>query len=392
MAFRKILINPIRDLDEHGKLAGLLLVMATVISLMLSNSDFSAGYLKLWDTEIGFSFLHKSIVHWVNDGLMPVFFLLVGIEIKREVISGELSHPRQAILPIAAALGGIMVPALVYFLFTFRQGESMRGWAIPTATDIAFSLGILSLLGSRIPFTLKVFLTALAIIDDLGAILIIAVFYTTSLQLNMLFFAGIALMVMIVMNRFHVRFSLLYLIAGGLLWYFILKSGIHPTIAGVLAAMVIPVSLAESLEHKLDRPVYYFILPLFALANTAIPISIDLAGNFTSTLSLGIIFGLFLGKPIGILLSTSLMIKWKFSDIPGGINWNHLIGMGCLAGIGFTMSLFIAGLSFTDHLLLNTSKLAIIIGSILSAAAGIIILGRGAKIKEEENADPGLLR
>lgn len=374
MAIRKILINPIKSLAEHGKLGGLLLVIATIISLLLSNSDFAPAYLKLWETEIGFSFLHKSVLHWINDGLMPVFFLLVGIEIKREMITGELSRPRQALLPIIAAVGGMLVPALIYFLVNYHQPEAMHGWAIPTATDIAFSLGILSLLGNRIPFTLKIFLTALAIIDDLGAIVIIAVFYTTSLQFNMLLLAGLSLVVMILMNRFHVKFFSLYLMIGVLLWYFMMKSGIHPTIAGVLAAFAIPSALGENLENQLDRPVYYFILPLFALANTAIPLTLDLAGNLTSALSIGVILGLFLGKPIGIALSSFLLIQFKFSEMPRDLNWWHIAGMGCIAGIGFTMSLFIAGLSFSSELFLHTGKLAIIIGSTLSALAGVLIL------------------
>jgi NhaA family Na+:H+ antiporter len=377
------IFNPVRQLAEHGKLSGVLLIIATGVSLLLSNSHSAASYLGLWNSEIGFSFLHKSLLHWINDGLMPIFFLLVGIEIKREMVTGELSQVKQAVLPVFAAIGGILVPAYIFYIFNMRDAETLHGWAIPTATDIAFSLGILSLLGNRVPFAVKVFLTALAIIDDLGAILIIAIFYSGELQVTMILLALAVLVLMILFNRFNVDFPLIYLLLGGLLWYFTMKSGIHPTIAGVLTAFAIPAKMAEELEYLLDKPVYYFILPLFALANTAFPISFELTGSIFSGLSMGIILGLFLGKPIGILLATVIMIRSGFSTLPTNTKWSHLAGMGLTAGIGFTMSIFIASLSYSSPLFTNSAKLAILVGSLLSAVAGAIVLRLCPKVSGE---------
>ena len=371
---RKFLVNPILDLAKHGKLAGLLLILATAISLLLSTSESGQSYLDLWQIKIGIAGASHSILFWINDALMPIFFLLVGIEIKRELLTGELSKPSQAILPVIAAIGGVLVPAIIYFLFNRNSPETLHGWAIPTATDIAFSLGILSLMGNRVPFFLKVFLTALAIIDDLVAILIIAFFYSGDLHMRMILYALVVLLAMIILNRLKFRFIFVYLVLGGLLWFFVLQSGIHPTIAGVLIAFSIPVSLAENLEEKLFQPVYYFILPLFALANTAIPLSLDLAGNLTSALSMGIILALFIGKPLGIVLSSFILVKTKISSIPADVNWKMMTGMGLTAGIGFTMSIFLATLSFNTDLLTHTAKLAIIAGSLLAALGGMLIL------------------
>ena len=382
MFIRKSFINPINELAENGKLVGLILIGATIFSLLLSNSDFSASYLKIWETEIGFSFLHKSILHWINEGLMALFFLLVGLEVKRELLKGELSTKQQAILPVVAAIGGIVFPALIYFIFNLQQGIALNGWAIPTATDIAFSLGILSLLGSRIPFSLKIFLTALAIIDDLGAILIIAIYYNQGIHLEMLFYAMLILLGLILLNRFKVRAIIFYIIPGVFLWYFILKSGIHSTIAGVLLAFTIPTDLAEDFEHQLHKPVNYLILPLFALANTAIQFSMDYLNQLLSTLSLGIIIGLFIGKPVGITLASWVVVKSKTAILPHGVNWKQIIGLGMTAGIGFTMSIFISSLSFQDPNYVNTAKLAILIGSLFSAFAGLIILRLTSESKE----------
>ena len=343
---KNVLITPIGDLVESGKMVGILLIGATVISLSLSNSAFSTPYLNLWHTEIGFSFLYKSIEHWINDGLMAVFFLLVGIEIKREFQRGELSNMEQAILPIVAAFGGIMFPAIIFCLFNIKNPEVLHGWAIPTATDIAFSLGILSLLGSRIPFALKVFLTALAIIDDLAAIVIIATFYTNDIHIMMLLGALGIFALLLLMNLFKVKILFLYLIPGLLLWYFILKSGIHATIAGVLLALAIPGEIAEDFEHQLHKPVNYLILPLFALANTALQLSFDQISQILSPLSLGIMAGLFIGKPLGITLASWILIKIRRSSLPKNVNWKQIAGLGFTAGIGFTMSIFIASLSF----------------------------------------------
>ena len=376
LPIRKNLFNPVRELADNGRLSGILLILATILSILFSNSGNASSYLKIWHLEIGPEFLSRSILHWINEGLMPVFFLLVGIEIKREMVSGELSPMRQAILPGFAAIGGMLAPALLYFLFNRGNPETSHGWAIPTATDIAFSLGLLSLLGKRIPFALKIFLAALAIFDDLGAIIIIAVFYSGSLHLAMLFIVLLIIIALIILNRLKVKQVFPYLLLGLLLWYFVMKSGIHPTIAGVLVAFTIPASLAEKLEEKLTMIVYYFILPLFALANTAITLSIDMVANLLSQMSLGIMLGLFIGKPVGIVLFTYLLVKTKVSRMLPGITWNQMIGVGLVAGIGFTMSIFISSLSFSSGFLADTSKLAVIGGSVLSALAGLFILWR----------------
>jgi len=383
MVFRKHLINPIKELAENGKLTGLMLITTTFLSLSLSNSDYGITYLKIWDTEFGFSFLHKSVLHWINDGFMAVFFLLVGLEIKRELVEGELSTRKQAILPVVAAFGGIVLPALIFFLFNSGNSEAVGGWAIPTATDIAFSLGILSLLGKRVPFALKIFLTALAIIDDLGAILIIAIFYTNQLHLNMIIFAALVLIILIILNKMKVKQLFFFLLPGVALWYFILESGIHPTVAGVLLAFTIPLDLIVDIEHRLNKPVNYLILPLFALANTAMPISLEQAGNLISPLSLGIILGLFIGKPAGIFLAAFIAVRSKFASLPDEVNWKQILGLGMTAGIGFTMSIFIASLSFETESTLTLAKLAILAGSLLSAIAGIVIL-RFTSVKDVE--------
>jgi Na+:H+ antiporter, NhaA family len=374
MVFRKHILHPITELAESGKLTGIMLITVTFLSLIISNSDYGVTYLKIWNIEIGFSFMQKSILHWINDGLMAVFFLLIGLEIKREMVQGELSTREQALLPVIAAIGGILVPALIFFIFNRRDPQAIHGWAIPTATDIAFSLGILSLLGKRVPFALKIFLTALAIIDDLGAILIIAIFYTHELDFNMILFAGLIFIILLIMNKMKVKRFYFFLLPGIALWYFILKSGIHPTVAGVLFAFSIPMNLLEDIEHKLSRPVNYLILPLFALANTAMPVSLAQTGNLLTPLSLGIIFGLLTGKPAGIALATFIAVKSKFASLPSGIDWKQIIGLGMTAGIGFTMSIFIASLSFEDESMLTLAKLAILLGSFASAMAGIVIL------------------
>ena len=379
MFIKERIINPINELAENGKLTGIILICTTIFSLSLSNSEFNIAYLKLWETEIGFSFLHKSILHWINDGLMAVFFLLVGLEIKRELISGELSTRKQAILPAAAALGGIMVPAAIYVLLNLNKPENLVGWAIPTATDIAFSLGILSLLGQRVPFALKVFLMALAIIDDLGAILIIATFYTQGVDFQMLILGIGVFVLLLILNYLNVKISYFYLIPGFFLWYFILKGGIHPTIAGVLLALSIPAESGEKLEHSLQKPVSYLILPLFALANTAMPLSMGHLAELFSTLSLGIILGLVIGKPFGIILTSWIVVKLKWADLPEGINWKQIAGLGSVAGIGFTMSIFISALSFTEGNTLMISKLAILAGSIISAIVGMMVLTKFMK-------------
>ncbi|MDP4282049.1 MAG: Na+/H+ antiporter NhaA [Bacteroidota bacterium] len=374
MVFRKILIDPIKSLIEHGRMGGILLILATILSVFVSNSASGSDYIKIWDTHIRVFFLDKSILRWINDALMPLFFLLVGIEIKRELVTGELSRFKQAILPVIAALGGMIAPAVIFFIFNSGHPESIHGWAIPTATDIAFSLGVLSLMGDRVPFSLKVFLTALAIIDDLGAIVIIAIFYAGELHPLMFLFSALVLLAIFLLKRLKVKWSSPYLLLGVLLWYFIMKSGIHSTIAGVLLAMIIPSSLAEKLENQLNMPVYYLILPLFALSNTAIPLSGSVIGQLFSPVGLGIILGLIIGKPLGIVSFSWVMVKAKWSEMPQDASWKQMISIGMTAGIGFTMSIFVASLSFSTVLLTQVSKLAVFTGSLISAIFGIIAL------------------
>jgi NhaA family Na+:H+ antiporter len=371
---RTHLLDPVRSLATEGKLSGMLLIGATVISIFVSNIPASGSYLAFWHTDTGFTFLHMSITDWISDGLLPVFFLMVGLEIKRELLQGELSRLNQAILPVVAAAGGMIMPAVIFFMFNMNNPETIHGWAIPTATDIAFSLGVLSLFGKKIPFSLVVFLMALAIIDDLGAILIIIVFYSGELHAVMLLSALGVIALLILLNRLKVKYLAAYLLPGIFLWFFILRSGIHPTIAGVVLALTIPLSLGEILEHKLTRTVSYFILPAFALANTAIPVSFVFTGNLFSGLSIGIVLGLLIGKPIGIVLSTYILVKGKLSPMLTGVNWKMMIGLGMVAGIGFTMSIFITTLSFNHEILISTAKLAVISGSILSAVTGILLL------------------
>lgn len=381
MQISRYIGNPFKELSETGKLSGVLLILATVLSLSFSNSQYGEGYLKLWQTEIGIDFLHKSFLHWINDGFMVVFFLLVGLEIKRELLRGELSSRKRAILPVVAAIGGMVFPALIFLSLNLRSPETIHGWAIPVATDIAFSLGILSLLGNRVPLSLKVFLTALAIIDDLGAIIIIAFFYTSGLNLLMLFFGLLLFSLLLIMNTTGVKNRYLFLIPGVILWYFIMKSGVHATIAGILLAFAIPMETGIDLEHRLQKPVNYFILPAFALANTAIPLSFRDTGQLFTMMSFGIIMGLVIGKPLGIFLFSWGLVKLKAGSLPKGTHWKQIIGLGILAGIGFTMSIFIGVLSFTNELNLTISKLAILAGSTISAITGFVFLLRNARVK-----------
>jgi Na+:H+ antiporter, NhaA family len=369
-----LIIDPIRALAAEGMLSGALLLAVTILSILVSNLSIAPAYLAFWKTDPGIPFFHFSVTEWINDGLMPLFFLMVGLEIKRELMKGELSHLNQALLPVIAAACGMAFPALIYIVFNIANPEILNGWAIPTATDIAFSLGVLSLLGKRIPFSMVIFLMALAIIDDLGAILILVTFYSGTLHLLMILGALGTLVLLITLNLLKVRALSAYLITGLVLWYFVLHSGIHPTIAGVLLALTIPLPSGEILEKNLTKFVSYFILPVFALANTAIPLSLGLAGNLVSPLSVGVILGLFLGKPLGIVLSSWIMVKTGISPMLKGVNWKMITGLGMVAGIGFTMSIFIATLSFKHQILADTAKLAVICGSVLSAIAGLIVL------------------
>jgi Na+:H+ antiporter, NhaA family len=377
------LIGPIRELSDRGQLAGVLLLGATVASLLLSNSGAGPAYLRLWETHLGFGLLDKSVAHWVNDGLMAVFFFMVGLEIRREVLYGELVEPRQALAPALAAVGGVLVPAGIYLLCT-RGTPAASGWAIPTATDIAFSLGILSLLGDRVPPALRVFLTALAIIDDLLAVLIIAAFYSGGLHLGYLLGAAAIFAALLALNRLRVRPLWPYLVLGAGLWICVLESGVHATIAGVLLALTVPAGRLEDLEHALDRPVNYLVLPLFALCNTAIVLSADVLPQLTSGLALGVGLGLLLGKPLGIVGITALLVRLGLGELPTGVNWRRFIGLGFTAGIGFTMAIFLATLSFQDPATVDLAKLAVLLGSAASALLGALILAPGRLTEEGE--------
>lgn len=369
----KPILHPIRELAESGKLGGVLLIVATAVSMYVTNSKNSEAYLHFWHQEIGTTFIAMSLGHWINDLLMAIFFFLVGLEIKRELVVGELSSPKKIMLPLMAAIGGMLFPALIYFLFNHNSAH-LHGWAIPTATDIAFSLGVLSLLGKRVPLSLKVFLTALAIIDDLGGIIIIALFYTNEIHANYLLYAGATMVLLYVMTSLKIQKFIFYLLPVLCLWFFVYKSGVHATVAGVLAALFVPIEQVEKYEHALHKPVNYLILPLFALVNTTIPLSGDSVQHILSDLSLGIIIALVVGKSLGITFFTYISVKTKIGELQDNSDIKDIFGVSMLAGIGFTMSLFFTALSFNDVESANIARLAIIIGSTFSAICGLIFL------------------
>mgnify|MGYP000232790848 CR=1 FL=1 len=360
-----------------------MLIVCTVISIIISNSAFAENYIHFWHAHIDLSFsfvdLNLSVEHWVNDGLMAIFFLLVGLEIERELYFGELSTMRTAMLPVLAAIGGMVVPALIHF--SLNEGTvTESGFGIPMATDIAFALGILSLAGKGVPVSLKIFLTALAIIDDLGAIVVIAIFYGQSFSILYLAIAlGIFFLLFFAGKRKMNHLSV-YLLGGVVMWYCMMQSGIHSAIAGVLLAFAIPFhrsdekNISLKLQHFLHYPVAYFILPLFALANTAIIIPPDPVQTLSGKNSLGIIAGLVLGKFIGIFFVTYAAVKMKFGALASELRWRHILGISVLGGIGFTMSIFIANLAFTDPEIVTASKISILVASAISAIAGLIIL------------------
>jgi len=366
--------------------SGVVLLIAALIALILSNTNFSDLYFEILNihilvgtTNVG---LDLSILHWINDALMAVFFFVVTLEIKREFIHGELSKPKQALLPIIGAVGGMAVPAIIYVIINFESGYTLKGWAIPSATDIAFSIGVLSLLGSRVPISLKVFLVALAIIDDLGAIIIIAFFYSTELQYNFLLLMLISFIALLLLNKYEVKKFAPYLFIGILLWYFTHGSGIHSTISGVLLAITIPhrkhekdFSLLLKLEHMLSPYVAFGIMPLFALANAGVVLKGISFNSLLNPVPLGILCGLFFGKQIGVFLFSFISIKLKFAEMPSNTNWLKLYGVGVLTGIGFTMSLFVGNLAFADHLNdMDGVKIGVLAGSFLSAIIGYFML------------------
>ncbi len=423
----KAIKNPFDRFFSIEASGGILLLIATLLALIWANSPWKENYHHLWETHLSFDVgtfhLSKSFHHWINDGLMAIFFFVVGLEIKREILVGELSSVKKSSLPIAAAIGGMVIPALLYTMMN-ESPDTATGWGVPMATDIAFSLGILNLLGKRVPLSLKVFLVAFAIVDDIGAVLVIAFFYSTEIQTNALIIAGVFFLLLVIMNRLEVRSIHYYMIVGWIVWYYFLISGIHPTLAGVLIAFTIPVnrkinvktfrksmdqnmkpfcehecddkmiltheqlasvdsikdevdyvqSPLQSLEHRLHGFVTFLVMPLFALANAGVTFQgIEGSGVFKD-LSLQIETSLIVGKVVGIFLFTFLSIKFGLASMPKNIKWIHILGIGFLGGIGFTMSLFIANLAFRVGANLDPAKLGILVGSLIAGAIGYIIL------------------
>jgi NhaA family Na+:H+ antiporter len=364
---------------ESKKSSGIVLIICTIISLAIANSMLSASYVGIWSTHIA----GMSVEYWINDGLMAIFFLFIGLELERELYNGELSDFKNALLPIIAAIGGIICPALIHFVFNAGTA-TQAGMGIPMATDIAFALGVLALLGSRIPLSLKVFLTALAVMDDLGAIIVIALFYTAKVSLVYLIAAAVTFAVLIAFNRVLRIMALTpYLIGGTLMWFFMLKSGVHATIAGVLLAFAIPFSAKtddeESPSHRLEdmlhKPVAFIILPIFALANTGVVIGANWAEELASANSLGIMGGLVLGKPLGIMLLCFIAVTIGICKLPAGLNWKHMFGAGLLGGIGFTMSIFITNLAFVSNGdAITASKIAVLLASLTAGTIGFLWL------------------
>ena len=380
------LSSPFKWFFKLEAASGLVLLISAVIALIISNSNFSSlyfetlqSYLFIGINNIG---LKMSLHHWINDALMAVFFFFVTLEIKREFVLGELSSPKQALLPIIAAIGGMLVPALIYIYINFGNGDTINGWAIPSATDIAFSLGVLSLLGSRVPISLKVFLTALAIIDDLGAIIIIAFFYTGDLSIQYLSLLLLTFIALLILNKSGVKKFLPYLILGLILWFFTYQSGVHATISGVLLATVIPhrkkneeYSLLTKIEHNISSYVAFGIMPLFALANAGVSLDGINLESLLSPVPLGIVLGLFVGKQIGVFLFSIIAIKLKIAQMPNNANWMSFYGVGILTGIGFTMSLFIGNLAFVENIeYIDGVKIGVLAGSLLSTLIGYSLL------------------
>jgi len=378
--------GPFRWFFKLEASSGILLLISAIIALIISNSQYS---------EIYFNSLHKyifiginnfglklSILHWVNDALMAIFFFFVTLEIKREFIQGELSNLKQAMLPIIGAIGGMLIPALIYIFINLENHVTLNGWAIPSATDIAFSIGVLSLLGSRVPIALKVFLTALAIIDDLGAIIIIAFFYTGDLNIKFLTLLLVAFFFLLILNKFNVKNFLPYLVIGIFLWFFTLESGVHATISGVLLACTIPhrkkehdFSLLVKLEHAISPYVAYMIMPVFAFANAGVSLEGLTFASFLSPVPLGILLGLFLGKQIGVFIFSYISIKLGYAQMPNNSTWLSLYGVGILTGIGFTMSLFVGNLAFVENTqYLDGVRIGVLSGSLLSTIFGYFIL------------------
>lgn len=429
----KWIIEPFQNFINKTTTSGIVLFSSALVALILANSPFSKEYLHFWETNFSIGFgeyiLTKSLHHWINDGLMAVFFFVVGLELKREIVGGQLSQPKNAILPIVAALGGMIFPALIYFMFN-SSGEASNGWGIPMATDIAFALGVLYLLGDKVPLPAKIFLTVLAIADDIGAVLVIAFFYTSTIDFNSLLVGAICMSILIFGNIIGVRNTLFYGIIGICgLWLAFLMSGIHATIAAVLAAFTIPVNPKitekqfltkldslynrfkkaepndnptvtseqlhileeirgyskkaltplQRLEHRMHPLVAFIIMPIFALCNAGVEINSSIFDNGMSRVTLGIMFGLIFGKLIGIIGCTWLFTKLKWASLPDGLNFKHIIGVGFLASIGFTMSLFITELAFTDVQLITEAKFGVLIASFFASIVGFMVMKMASK-------------
>jgi len=364
-----------KEFFESEKAGGIVLVVCTIISMILANSGFRESYLGFWNTPVA----GHGLGHWINDGLMSIFFLLIGLELEREIYIGELSQLKNALLPISAAVGGMIFPAAIFLFFNWGT-PGQPGAGIPMATDIAFALGILSLLGNKVPTSLKVFLTALAVIDDLGAIIVIAIFYTKSIAWTYLLIAIAIWLGLLILNRLKVHNLIPYIVGGIVMWYCMLNSGVHATITGVLLAFAIPFgngdenSSSYMLQHWLHRPVAFIILPLFALANTAVMINADWQQSLTEPIGAGILGGLIAGKPIGIMVISFIAVKLGICNLPSDIGWKHILGAGLLAGIGFTMSIFITLLAFDNDVFINNAKFLILIASFVSGLLGFLWL------------------
>lgn len=375
--------NYFKKFLHSSQSSGIILILCVAISLLIANSSLGESFQNLLDKNIGTELFHLNypLSIWINDGLMAIFFLLVGLEIKREIVEGELSNFKSASLPIIAAVGGMIVPAAIYFLFNHGT-EYAKGWAIPMATDIAFSLAIISMLGRKVPLSLKIFLAALAIVDDLGAILVIAIFYTDQIHWDYLGLSALMVTILVALNFFNFKKHIFYIIPGLFLWYFMHHSGIHATIAGVLLAFTIPTNIStteisplEKLEQKLHLPVNFLIMPIFALANTNITFHSGMVDGLFTNFGYGIILGLFLGKLLGISFFSWIFIKLKISSLPDQSSWTQMMGAALLAGIGFTMSIFIALLSFKGHPeIQDEAKFAVLVASVISGFAGYSLL------------------
>lgn len=382
------LTESFKDFLENERAGAIVLIVCTVVSLVVANSAIGSQYIRFWHGYLG----PLSVEHWVNDGLMAIFFLLIGLELERELLAGELSELKSALLPVFAAVGGIALPASIHY-FLNNGTPTQAGVGIPMATDIAFAIGVLALLGNRIPASLKVFLVALAVMDDLGAILVIAVFYSSDLSFAYLLGSlGVACLLLVLNHVFRVMSLVPYLIGGALMWYLMLKSGVHATIAGVILAFTIPFTHkrddldapSQRLEHFLHKPVAFLILPIFALANTGLVIGSEWAAELGSANSLGILLGLGVGKPIGILAASFFVVIIGLCRLPLDLNWKHILGAGMLGGIGFTMSIFITNLAFTGKQeIIDSSKMAIFLASLVSAVVGLTFL----KLFGEPNTD-----